>query len=83
MWWNVFKRHFADTVNTYALHESCNVHSDNQEIHILNRKVNVDFLQYTKSSIKIELAKTPVTLNYDDTLTEFRTQVNRNFPSKI
>ena len=41
------------------------------------------FLQDTKASINLKLAKTPVTLNYNDALTEFRNQVNPKFPPAL
>ena len=72
-----------DAFNTYNIRDMRNDHSDNQKLCILNRKSNVDFFQDTKASINLELAKTPVTLNYADAITEFRNQVNQNFPPNI
>ena len=47
---------------------------------MLIRKINADFLQTTKSSINLELARTPVNLSYDDALTAFINQVNQKYP---
>ena len=83
MWWDEFERQLTDTFNTYDFHERHTVHSDNQKLCILNRKVNADFLQDTKASINIELAKNPVMHNYDDSLTAFKNQVKKTFPPDI
>ena len=69
--------------NTYDCHESCNSHSDNQKLRILNSKVNADFLQDTKVSIDLEPTKTLFTPNYDDALTILRNQVNQKFPPEL
>ena len=79
MWWDEFERKFTDAFNTYGCRERRNVHLENQKLRILNRKINADFLWATKASIKFNISKTPVTLNYYDSLTAFRNQVNQNF----
>ena len=83
LWWGEFARQLTDAFNKYDFHERRNFHSDNQKLLILNSKVNADSLQATKASINLELTKTPVTLNYNDTLTEFRNQVNQKFPPEL
>ena len=50
---------------------------------ILCRKVNADFLQHTRSSIQIELTKTPVTMTYAMALANFRNEVNQKFPPEM
>ena len=50
---------------------------------MLNRKINPDFLQATKSSINLELARTPINLSYDDALDAFRNQVNQKYPPEL
>ena len=52
-------------------------------LRILNRKILADFLQATKASINLDLAKTPVTITYDNTLAEFRNQFNHKFPPAL
>ena len=79
MWWDEFERQLTDQFNTYDHHERRNVYLDNKKLLILNRKVNADLLQATNASINLEITKNPVTLNYDDKLTEFRNQVNQKF----
>ena len=83
MWRDEFERQLTDAFNTYDRHEKCSVHSDNQKLRMLNRKVNADFLQATKSSINIELARTPVNLSYDDALAAFINQVNQKYPPEL
>ena len=58
-------------------------YSDNQKLRMLNRKINAYFLQATKSSIKLELAITPVNLSYYDALAAFRNQVNQKYPPEL
>ena len=83
MWWVEFEIQLTDAFNTYDLHEKCSVHSENQKLRMLNRKINADFLQVTKSSINIELARTPVHISYDDALSAFRNQLNQKYTPKI
>ena len=83
MWWDEFERHFTDAFNICDLHKRRNVHSENQKLRILNIKVNTDLLQDTKASINLDLAKTPITINYYDALNLFRNQVKQKFPPKI
>ena len=83
MWWNEFMRQLTDIFNTYGQHEKRSVHSYNQKLHMLNRKINSYFLQATKSYINLELARTHVNLSYDDSLAEFRNQVNQKYPLEL
>ena len=53
LWWDEFERQLTDAFNTYDRHEKRSVHSENKKLCMLNRKINADFLQSTKSSIKI------------------------------
>ena len=50
---------------------------------MLNRKTNAKFLQATKSSINIELARTSVNLSYDDALAAFIDQVIQKYPPEL
>ena len=79
MWWDEFERQLTDTFNTYDRNEKRSVHSDNQKLCMLNRKINADFLQATKSSINLELYRTPVNFSYDDALAAFINQVNQKY----
>ena len=83
MWWDDFERQLTDAFNTYDHHERRNIHSDYQKLLVLNIKVNAKFLQATKASINLKLAKTPVTLNYYDAFTAIRNQVKQNFPPEL
>ena len=83
MWWDEFKRQLTDAFNTYDRHEKRSIHSDNQKLLTLNRKINAEFLQATKSSINIELVRIPVNLSYDDALAAFRNQVNQKYPPEL
>ena len=61
--WDKFERQLTDTFNTYDRHEKRSVHSYNQKLRMLNRKINADFIQATKSSINLELSRDPVCLS--------------------
>ena len=80
MWWDEFERQLTDAFNTYDRHEKRSVHLDNQKLCMLNRKINAEFIQATKSSINLELARTPVNLSYGDALDVFRNQENQKYP---
>ena len=49
----------------------------------LNIKILADLLQATKASINLELAKTPVTIKYENELAAFRNQANQKFPPEL
>ena len=50
---------------------------------MLNRKINADFLQATKSYINLKLAITPVNISYDDALAAFGNKVNQKYPLEL
>ena len=83
MWWEEFERQLTDAFNTYDRHEKRSVHSDNQKLRMLKRKTNAYFLQATKSSINLELSRTPVNLSYDDDLAVFRNKLNQKYPPEL
>ena len=64
MWWDKFERQLTDAFNAHDRHEGRMVHSEYQKLRILNRKVTADFLQATKASININLARIPITITY-------------------
>ena len=79
MWWDEFERHLTNAFDTYDRLQNRSVHSNDMRLSILNRKILADFLQSTKASINLELAKTPVTITYENVLSAFRNQVNQKF----
>ena len=72
-----------DAFNTYDRHEKHSVHSDNQKLCMINRKIIAGFLQATKSSINMEHTRIPVNLSHDNTLAAFRNQVNHKYPPEL
>ena len=83
MWWDKYERQLTDAFNTYDRNEKRSVHSDNQKLRMLNIKINAEFLQATKSSINLELARTPDNLSYDNALAAFRYQGNQKYPPEL
>ena len=83
MWWDEFERQLTDVFNAYNRHEGSMVHSEYQKLRIINRKVTADFLQATKASINIDLARIPITITYENALAAFRNQVNQKFPLEM
>ena len=81
--WDEFERQFMYAFYTDERHDKSSVHSENQKLCMLNRKINADILQATKSSINLELAITPVNLYYDDALDTFINQVNQKYPPEL
>ena len=83
MWWNKFERHITNEFNIYDLLEMRRVHSNDMRLSILNIKILADLLQATKASIKLDLAKTPVTITYENSPAAFRNQVNHKVPPDL
>ena len=79
MWLDEFERQLTDAFNTYDWHEKCSVQSNNQNLCMLNRKNNAEFLQSTKSSINLEICRTPDNLSYDNNIAAFQNQVNQKY----
>ena len=52
-------------------------------LRILNRKIVADFLPAAKAYINLELAKTPVTITYENWTATFRNQANHKFPPDL
>ena len=50
---------------------------------MLNRKTNAEFIQATKSSINLELVRTPVNLYYENALAVFIKQLNQKYPPEL
>ena len=50
---------------------------------ILIGKVNADFMETTKASIEIELARKPMTFMYELAIRSFRNVVNQKFPPQM
>jgi hypothetical protein len=80
MWWDEFEKQLTMSFAVYDKKKQREVYSDDMKLRILCRKINADFLQTIRTSIGIELTRTPVTMTYDQALTTFRNEVNRKFP---
>ena len=83
MWWDEFETHLTDSFNTYDFLEKRRVHSNYIRLRILNRKILANFLQATKAPINLELAKTPVTITYENSLGVFPNKFNQKFPPEL
>ena len=83
MWWDESERHLTYAFNTYNRHEKLSVHLDNEKKLYVKQKINADFLQATKSSINLELDRTPVNLSYDNAIAAFRNKVNQKYPPEL
>ena len=51
------------------------------KLRTLTKKIDADFLQHTKSAIKVEMTKLPLTMTYEIALSNFRDEVNNKFNS--
>ena len=83
MWLAEFERLLNKAFTTYNKRENRVVHSNQMKLRILCRKVNADFLQSAKAAIQLELAKTPMTMTYDNAMSSFRDQVNLKYPPEL
>lgn len=83
MWWDEFERQLTFAFNAYERKEGRAVYSNDHKLRILTTKVTADFLNAIKSQIKVELAKTPMTMTYDHALRAFRNEVNSKNPPSL
>jgi hypothetical protein len=83
MWWEEFEKQLTKAFTIYKKCKGREVYSDLHKLRILTCKVNADFLQATKTTINLELTKEPVTITYEQALTNFRNEVNLNFPPHL
>ena len=81
MWWDLFEQNLTSAFTTYEKKENRPVHSNEMKLRTLIKKVNADFLQTIKASIKVEMTNTPMTMTYERALANFRNEVNNKFPS--
>ena len=80
MYWAKFEQRLNQAFATYVQHEGRRVHSDEMKLRTLLKKVRVDWLQATKTSIDVELNRSQINYTYEEALLAFRTEVNRKFP---
>ena len=80
MWWEEFETRLTVAFATLDKEEGRAVHSDVSKLRLLNRKVKADFLETVRTSIELELARTPMTMTYNTALATYRNAVNRKFP---
>ena len=83
MWWEEFERQLTRSFAICDRTEQREVYSENQKLRLLCKKVNADFLNPTRTSIQIELTKTPMTMTYVLALANFRNEVNRKYPPEM
>lgn len=83
MWWEEFEKLLTKSFTIYERYEGRHVYSDLHKLRILIRKVNADFLQSIKTTINLELTKSPITITYDQALTTFRNEVSLKFPPQL
>ena len=83
MWWEEFERQLTSAFTIYDKKEGRKVHSNEMKLHILCKKVNVDFLQHTKATIMVDMTKIPMIMTYDQALANFRNQVNNKFTPEL
>ena len=82
MYWDKFETELTWAFNTMDKHENRIVYSDPMKVRELMKKVKADFLESTKSTINVELAKNPIvpTITYQNAITSFRNAVKDKYP---
>ena len=80
MWWDEFEKQLTWSLNTMDMTEGRQIHSDAMKIRMLIKKTKATFLVAVKSSINVELSKTPMTFTYEEALSSFRNTVNQLHP---
>ena len=81
MWWLEFERRLNLAFQTYVKHEGRIVHSDEHKLRILLKKINCDWLKTLKSTISVELSRTPVIFTYAQAMRAFKTEVLKMNPN--
>ena len=81
VWWDKFENELTSASTAYDLKERRQVHSNEMKLRILIKKIDADFLMHTKSSIKVELSRIPLTVTYEIALSNSRDEVNSKFNS--
>ena len=83
MWWEEFEKSLTKAFTIYERYEGRNVYSDQHKLRILIQKVDADFLTSVKTSINLELTRDPVTMTYNQALTNFCNEVNLKYPPQV
>ena len=81
MWWEEFETRLTTAFAVIDKSEDRIVYSDVAKLRMLILKVRADFLDSTRSAIEMEMTKTPITLTFEQALTNYRNAVNRKFPN--
>ena len=79
MWWIEFERRLNLAFQTYVKRERRVVHSDEIKLCTLLEKVKREWLSPIKAMIAFRLTNSPVSINYDQTLRAFKSEVNKKF----
>ena len=83
MWWDEFEKQLMWFFNTMDMTEGRQIHSDAMKIQMLIKKTRATFLVAVKSSINVELSKTPMTFTYKEALSSFRNTMNQLRPPEL
>ena len=79
MWWSEFERRLTLAFSTIDKHENREVYSNDQKLRLLNKKINADFLQHTRTVINTEMSRVPMTMTYVHALATYRNAVLDKF----
>ena len=83
MWWEEFEKQLTSAFTTCDWKKYRQVYSNDQKLQTILRKVSADFLTATRSALQLEMTREPVTLIYEQSLANFRNEVNRKFPPEM
>ena len=83
MWWDEFEKQLQWAFSAYDKREGRVVYSEEMKLRVLDNKIKADFLTATKSSLKVEMNKVPMTLTFDMALKSYRDIVNEMNPVSL
>ena len=76
MWFAQFEQDLTWAFSTYDMNEGRQVHSNEEKLAILLKKIKGDTLIATKSSIEVQLVTMPTLVTYETALAAFRNAIN-------
>jgi hypothetical protein len=80
MWWDQFEARLTNAFAILDKDAGHQIYTDVMKLRMLNTKVKADFLTTMKTNIEIQMNVTPMTMNYEAALTNYRNIVNQRFP---
>ena len=80
MWWDEFEVRLTNAFAAIDKEANRVVHTDEMKLRLLNKKIKANFLITMKTNIEMQMNITPMTMTYQNALSNYRNVVNQRFP---